>query len=606
MGSIRGTQGPSGPVALVADRGVSFEALYRTCAGDAWRVARSVTGNDHDAADAVAEAASRVYQAVSSDRISGIDAFRPYLLAATRNAAVDILRRSARDRPMGGDGSFDDAVGDSVGAADPSDRAVADEESAVVARAFAELPRRWQSVLWLTEVEDLPPREAAGVLGLSPNNVSQLAVRARARLTERYLQGHVAGVAAPACRGTVEHLGAYAAGRLSRRRSAAVTSHLDGCSACRARLDHLDDLGVALRRAVVPFPLVLAGARMGWVRRIASRRRPEDVAMAQTTGPSGGAVQMASRLDPRVLDLVQRVAASPVGQGAAAVTVAAAVAVGVTMVSRDADPGPRAATVEIQAPAPSTPEPATVTTVTQPAPSPPEMAPSTTVVPTVTSRPGPALPTAPPPRLTAPSLTTVAEGTVPVVGVSDTPGAEPIMGLANPQPSGAPLVLVVQEQRGEWLNVLLSVRPNGSTGWVNRADVTLSQHRYQIVVQLGAHRITVFDGTDVLLTEAIGVGTANAPTPGGVYYTTALVEPEDAAGRYDPDGPYGPYAYPLSGFSEVLFDFAGGDGRLGIHGTNDPSGLGRDVSNGCIRMSNEGISLLAGILPLGVPVEVVA
>lgn len=40
------------------------------------------------------------------------------------------------------------------------------------------------------------------------------------------------------------------------------------------------------------------------------------------------------------------------------------------------------------------------------------------------------------------------------------------------------------------------------------------------------------------------------------------------------------------------------------HGTNDTSGLGRDVSHGCIRMSNDGITLLARTLPLGVPVEI--
>ena len=54
----------------------------------------------------------------------------------------------------------------------------------------------------------------------------------------------------------------------------------------------------------------------------------------------------------------------------------------------------------------------------------------------------------------------------------------------------------------------------------------------------------------------------------------------------------------------MLFDFGGGDGQFGIHGTNDPSGLGRDVSHGCIRMSNAGITLLAQTLPLGVPVEI--
>ncbi|MDQ4133917.1 MAG: L,D-transpeptidase, partial [Actinomycetota bacterium] len=44
---------------------------------------------------------------------------------------------------------------------------------------------------------------------------------------------------------------------------------------------------------------------------------------------------------------------------------------------------------------------------------------------------------------------------------------------------------------------------------------------------------------------------------------------------------------------------------VGIHGTNDPSGLGRSVSHGCIRMSNRGITALAKTLPLGTPVEIV-
>ncbi|HYX44554.1 MAG TPA: L,D-transpeptidase, partial [Acidimicrobiales bacterium] len=102
----------------------------------------------------------------------------------------------------------------------------------------------------------------------------------------------------------------------------------------------------------------------------------------------------------------------------------------------------------------------------------------------------------------------------------------------------------------------------------------------------------------------IGVGTANTPTPGGLYFTKELIQIEDAAGNLYPNGPYGPYAYGLSGFSDVLDSFGGGDGALGLHGTNDPSSLGRDVSHGCIRMSNEGITALAGVLPLGVPVEV--
>jgi lipoprotein-anchoring transpeptidase ErfK/SrfK len=69
---------------------------------------------------------------------------------------------------------------------------------------------------------------------------------------------------------------------------------------------------------------------------------------------------------------------------------------------------------------------------------------------------------------------------------------------------------------------------------------------------------------------------------------------------------YGPYAYPLSGHSEVLTSFNGGDGELGIHGNNDESVLGQSVTAGCVRMKNASITMLASMLPLGTPVEILA
>lgn len=148
--------------------------------------------------------------------------------------------------------------------------------------------------------------------------------------------------------------------------------------------------------------------------------------------------------------------------------------------------------------------------------------------------------------------------------------------------------------------MLLPVRPNGSEGWIRTEDVTLSTHPYRIVVALSALRITVYEGDAVILDEPVGLGTQDTPTPGGRYYIKELLQPPN------PNGGYGPYAYGLSGFSNELTSFAGGNGVIGIHGTNDPSSIGRQVSHGCIRMSNAGITRLAGILPLGVPVEIVA
>ena len=44
---------------------------------------------------------------------------------------------------------------------------------------------------------------------------------------------------------------------------------------------------------------------------------------------------------------------------------------------------------------------------------------------------------------------------------------------------------------------------------------------------------------------------------------------------------------------------------VGIHGTNRPELLGRPVSHGCVRVSNEAARRLAGLAPLGTPIDVV-
>jgi lipoprotein-anchoring transpeptidase ErfK/SrfK len=199
-----------------------------------------------------------------------------------------------------------------------------------------------------------------------------------------------------------------------------------------------------------------------------------------------------------------------------------------------------------------------------------------------------------------PNLSTVAESVVPEIAVFAEPGGtgQPTHVLAHPTPVGAPLVFLVEDEQDDWLQVLLPVRPNGSTGWIRSSDVELSTHTFHIDVSLSTLRVVVYDGDEVILDEPVGIGTADTPTPGGRYYLKELLQPSN------PNGAYGPFAYGLSGFSDQLTSFAGGEGVIGLHGTNDPSSIGQRVSHGCIRMSNEGITFLAGVLPLGVPVEI--
>lgn len=161
-----------------------------------------------------------------------------------------------------------------------------------------------------------------------------------------------------------------------------------------------------------------------------------------------------------------------------------------------------------------------------------------------------------------------------------------------------PLVFGVLDRREGWLKVMLPVRPNGSTGWIRVRDVRLAVTDWRARIDLDEHRVTVRRRGKVFDRWRIGLGQPETPTPEGRFYVTELIEPRE------PDTIYGAYVFVLSGFSEKLIRYAGGNGEIGLHGTNDPSGLGEDVSHGCIRMRDSAITRLAERLPLGTPVEI--
>jgi lipoprotein-anchoring transpeptidase ErfK/SrfK len=175
----------------------------------------------------------------------------------------------------------------------------------------------------------------------------------------------------------------------------------------------------------------------------------------------------------------------------------------------------------------------------------------------------------------------------------------PYTRLSNPNADGAPLVFLVKQRTPQWLQVYLPTRPNGSVGWIRRHRVSLAGHNYRVKIDLPHHRLTAWNGRSVIANVSIGVGRAVTPTPAGLYYITELLQ------QPEPDGPYGPFAFGLSVHSDILHEFEGADGILGIHGTNDPGAIGTDVSHGCIRMTNGNITRLAHTLPAGTPVRIV-
>ncbi len=163
---------------------------------------------------------------------------------------------------------------------------------------------------------------------------------------------------------------------------------------------------------------------------------------------------------------------------------------------------------------------------------------------------------------------------------------------------GSDRALLVDRVEGDWLQVLLPTRPNGSTGWIRGGDVELRQVDEAIEIDLAARTLRLLVDGRVVVSAPVAIGTPDNPTPTGHFYVV------DKLATGDPDDDYGPIAFGLSGHSVKLTDFAGGDGQIGIHGTNDPASIGRAVSHGCIRVANDVITQLADLVPLGAPVVI--
>jgi len=256
-GSGGGDPRSDGQLVVAAADGeqAAFAELYGRHLEKARRVARGVASNADDTADAVSDAFANVFRVVRAGRFPEGAGFEAYVVTAARRAAIDQVRRASRTVP--GDGLHHADTPSTE--ARPSERVVAVESAALVARAFLGLATHLRAVLYLTEVEGMAMRDAAAVLGVTPNACAQRAVRARARLRQRYLQAHVAPGAERRCRETVDQLGAYVGAGLSLRDEAKVEAHLAGCEACRHRVTELRDIGTVLRRAVPVASIDVAG-----------------------------------------------------------------------------------------------------------------------------------------------------------------------------------------------------------------------------------------------------------------------------------------------------------------------------------------------------------
>ncbi len=232
----------------------AYGALFARHRDAAIRLARLLTGSA-DADDLVAGAFEKVLGVLLAG--GGPDvAFRAYLLTAVRRLHVDRVRNTQRVTPT------DDIEAHDVGVPF-TDTAVQAFEGGAAAKAFASLPERWQLVLWHLEVENQKPSEIAPLLGISANSVSALAYRAREGLRQAFLTMHAAENTDEHCERTRDLLGGYVRAALSRRDSAQVRDHLEGCRRCTGAYLELVQVNSSL--AALLGPVVLGGAAAAYV-----------------------------------------------------------------------------------------------------------------------------------------------------------------------------------------------------------------------------------------------------------------------------------------------------------------------------------------------------
>ncbi|ASA21909.1 L,D-transpeptidase [Paenibacillus donghaensis] len=107
---------------------------------------------------------------------------------------------------------------------------------------------------------------------------------------------------------------------------------------------------------------------------------------------------------------------------------------------------------------------------------------------------------------------------------------------------------------------------------------------YRIIVDLSQRMLYLLDDDIVVRGFPIGIGKMLTQSPVGDY--TIINK------QRNPGGPFGAFWMGLS------------KPHYGIHGTNDPSSIGKEVSHGCIRMFNADVLALQALVPIGTRVTI--
>lgn len=132
-----------------------------------------------------------------------------------------------------------------------------------------------------------------------------------------------------------------------------------------------------------------------------------------------------------------------------------------------------------------------------------------------------------------------------------------------------------------------------------------SKNSYRILINIPSRTLEVIDGSKVVKSYPVGVGRRNFPTPIGNFRIISKVvnpaweNPYLRLGRVVvKPGRRNPLGTRWMGFHRV------GTSEYGMHGTNNPSSVGKLCSHGCIRMKIKDAEDLFSRIKIGTPVKI--
>lgn len=118
----------------------------------------------------------------------------------------------------------------------------------------------------------------------------------------------------------------------------------------------------------------------------------------------------------------------------------------------------------------------------------------------------------------------------------------------------------------------------------------------RIVVSIPDRKLAVLEEGTVVRIFPTAVGAPKSPSPAGCYTIVQRIPDPTwyGPGKVVPPGKSNPIGTRWIGLSKQGY---------GIHGTNNPSSIGHNVSHGCIRMRNKDVEQLFELVSIGDSVE---